>query len=362
MQRKTIEVNMNNQSIRMGDLKSQIPIIQGGMGIGISLGNLAGAVAEAGGIGVISAAQIGYQEQDFYQNPLEANLRAIHKEYQKARSKAPSGIIGFNIMVAMQHYKEYVLEAIKAGADLIISGAGIPTELPAYTKDSSVKIAPIVSTNKAAKVILKYWEKKYNRTADMVIIEGPGAGGHLGFHQEQLETYTQDVYDQEIQAIQHTVEEYAQKFGYHIPVIVAGAISSKEEVDYYLKMKIDGVQLATPFVTTYECDASQGIKDAYIAANKEDIVIVKSPVGMPGRAIKNPLICRVLEGERIAPKRCLGCLRHCKPNEIPYCITEALIHTAQGNVEEGLIFCGKNAYLETRMRTVKEVIANYLHN
>ena len=353
---------MNSRPIKMRNLASELPIVQGGMGIGISLGNLAGAVAEAGGIGVISAAQIGYRDAQFYQNPVQANLNAIHKEYQKARMKAPKGVIGFNIMVAMKHYKEYVLEAIKAGTDFIISGAGLPTELPKYTQGTNVKIAPIVSTNKAAKVILKYWHKHYNRTADMVIVEGPEAGGHLGFHVEQLEMFTQETYKEEIKAIQNTVQEYARKFGYHIPIIVAGGINSREKMEYYMNLGIDGIQIATPFVTTHECDASIEFKQAYINSQKEDITIIKSPVGMPGRAIKNSFTSRILQGERMPPTQCLGCLQKCNPKEIPYCITEALIHTAQGNIEEGLLFCGQKAYLETRIRSVKEVIANYLGN
>ena len=150
---------MNRKPLRMGKIEAKLPVIQGGMGVGISLGGLAGAVAKEGGIGIISAAQIGFREPDFDRNPREANLRAVKTEYDKARSLAPEGVIGFNIMVAMRGYEEYVRAAIDAGADLIISGAGLPTDLPRIAGESGAKLAPIVSTEKSAQVILKYWDK-----------------------------------------------------------------------------------------------------------------------------------------------------------------------------------------------------------
>lgn len=206
----------------MGNIKAEVPVIQGGMGVGISLGGLAGAVAREGGIGIISAAQIGFKEPDFDRNALEANLRAIRKEYDKAREAAPHGAIGFNIMVAMRHYEAYVRAAIEAGADLIISGAGLPTELPKIAGDSSVKLAPIVSTDKSAQVILKYWDRKYKRVPDLLVIEGPKAGGHLGFTREQLELFGGKSYDAEILRIMDTVKGYEDKYGQKIPVAIAG--------------------------------------------------------------------------------------------------------------------------------------------
>ena len=174
-------MKLEEKGLRVGEKQLKVPIIQGGMGVGIVLEELAGSVAKEGAVGIISAAQIGYQEPDFDTDARKANLRAIGKEMEKARAISPDGIIGFNIMVAMRHYEDYVREAVRAGTDLIISGAGLPTELPKYVAGSSVQIAPIVSTEKSAKVILKYWDKKYQRTADVLVIEGPSAGGHLGF-------------------------------------------------------------------------------------------------------------------------------------------------------------------------------------
>lgn len=376
---------MKLPELRIGDKIARIPIVQGGMGIGVSLGNLAGAVAKEGGVGIISTAQIGFKEPDFETNRLEANSRAIKKEFEKARKIAPNGIIGFNIMVALREYKQHVIDAIKAGADLIISGAGLPTELPEIAGESDVKLAPIVSTEKSARVILKYWDKKYNRTADMIVIEGPKAGGHLGFTPAQLEEYSpeslqNDVeelsaskeqsvaelqaiakagrakYEEEIQKIMRVVETYAEKYGCHIPVILAGGISERGDVNDAFAQGADGVQVATRFVTTEECDADIRYKQAYIEASKEDIVIVKSPVGMPGRAILNPFMKRVKVEGKVAHTPCHGCLARCNPAEIPYCITDGLINAAKGDVDNALLFCGADAYKATRIETVREVM------
>lgn len=342
--------------LKIGGLTARLPLIQGGMGIGVSLGRLAGAVAKEGGIGIISAAQIGYREPDFDENPLKANLRAMHTELAKARELAGGGIVGFNIMVAMKHYEEYVREAVAAGADIIISGAGLPTELPKYTSGSEVKLAPIVSTAKSASVILKYWDKKYKRVPDLLVIEGPKAGGHLGFTREQLDLFTENVYETEVSEILKIVGTYEEKYGKKIPTALAGGIDTPEKVRRALALGADAVQTATCFVTTEECDADIRYKQAYIQAREEDIRIVKSPVGMPGRAISNEFLRRVDAGEKI-PHRCHQCLHHCNPAEIPYCITDALIHAAKGEVDEALLFCGADAYKAQRIETVHEVVA-----
>lgn len=372
--------NMSISTLRLGNIEARVPVIQGGMGVGISLGNLAGAVAKEGGIGIISAAQIGFKEPDFDKNPKKANLRAVKKEYEKARAIAPDGIIGFNIMVAMRHYEEYVQAAIEAGADIIISGAGLPTDLPRIAEEvcrqtgKDVKLAPIVSTDKSAKVILKYWDKKYNRVPDLLVIEGPEAGGHLGFTKEQLNEYgceseiraeeqltaeydsQKKDYDSEIQSILATVRKYEDAYGQKIPVAVAGGIATKEQAAHAFSLGADAIQVASRFVTTKECDADVRYKEAYLNAKEEDIVIVKSPVGMPGRAILNPFMKKVMAGEKIPHSPCHGCLHKCNPAEIPYCITDALIAAAKGNVDDALLFCGKNAYKAEHLETVKEVI------
>lgn len=350
----------------IGDLKAERPVIQGGMGVGISLSSLAGAVAKAGGIGIISTAQIGFRDPDFLKAPLEANLRAIKTEFDKARALAPKGILGFNIMVATKNYALYVKEAVKAGADLIISGAGLPVSLPEFVKGTRTKIAPIVSTAKSALVICKMWDRKFTRVPDLVVIEGPLAGGHLGFSQEQLtaygadtdnvpQTYDQAAYDQEIHRILDVVKEYGDKYRQHIPVVVAGGIYTREDVEHAMELGADGVQVGTRFVTTEECDAPMSYKQAYMDAGKEDIVITKSPVGMPGRAIKNAFLDYVA-GHKAEIRHCYQCLEHCDPRNTPYCITQALSNAAEGDLDHALLFCGANAYRSDRIETVEQVM------
>lgn len=346
------------KNLKIGEKLTKFPLIQGGMGVGISLGRLAGTVAKEGGIGIISTAQIGYREKDFDRNTAEANQRAILSEMKKARRISPDGIIGYNIMVALKEYASHVKAAVHAGADLIISGAGLPTELPALVSGSKTKIAPIVSTDKSAKVILKYWERKYKRTADLVVIEGPQAGGHLGFHKEELDSYTPEAYDNEIRKIVQTVKSYAAKFGTEIPVVAAGGIATHEDVKHVLDLGVDGVQVATRFIPTEECDADIRLKESLIHAAKDDIAIVKSPVGMPGRAIMNPFMQHVMAGEKIPHSPCHRCLAKCSPGEIPYCITDKLIAAVKGDVENGLLFCGAKAYMADKIETVHDVIAD----
>lgn len=351
---------MTYPELKIGDLTAKKPVIQGGMGIGISLSGLAGAVAKAGGIGIISTAQIGFREPDFEGNPVEACRRAIGKELTRARKIAPEGIIGFNIMTALRDYEGHVRAAAAAGADLIISGAGLPLDLPEFTAKSRTKIAPIVSTERSAAVILKYWDRKYHRTADLVVIEGPKAGGHLGFTREQLDAYDEKKYDEEVRKIITVVRQYGEKYGCSIPVVLAGGIYDRPAADHAFSLGVDGIQVATRFVTTEECDADIRYKEAYIRAKKEDIQIVKSPVGMPGRAIMNPFMKQVMAGEKITPKKCLLCMKGCKPSEIPYCITESLIHAAKGEVDEALLFCGADAWRAEKIETVDEVMQSLI--
>ena len=365
--------------LKIGNLVAKRPVIQGGMGVGISLSSLAGAVAKAGGIGIISTAQIGFKDHDFGKNPMAANLRAIHSELKKAREKAPQGILGFNIMVATKEYASYVKEAVKAGADVIISGAGLPIDMPKFVaeaeseadggekKERRTMIAPIVSSVKSALVICRMWDRKYHTAPDFVVVEGPCAGGHLGFSREQLtelgadtdhvaETFNEAAYDKEIRGIIETVKSFAEKYKKHIPVITAGGIFDHKDVLHQFALGAEGVQAATRFVTTEECDADIAYKEAYINAKEEDIVIVKSPVGMPGRAIKNKFLERVAQGP-VKVERCFRCLEHCNPAETPYCITKALINAAEGKIDEALLFCGSNAYRCEKIETVPEVMA-----
>lgn len=351
---------MKEKELHIGDLTLQKPVFQGGMGVGVSLGGLAGAVAAAGGAGTISAAQIGFWEPDFDTDTVKANLQAMDRELKKAREIAGSGVVGFNIMVAMQHYEEYVKQAVRSGADFIVSGAGLPVDLPEYAAGSDTRLAPVVSTEKAAGVILKYWARKWSRVPDFLVIEGPEAGGHLGFTREQLAVYDATAYAEEVRKIIAKVREYEAAFGRKIPVVLAGGISSREKADRAFALGADAIQAASRFVTTEECDADERYKQAYLDAGEEDIMLMKSPVGMPGRAIRNRFAEKVMGGERIPPKRCRGCIKGCRPSEIPYCITEALIRAVRGDTENGLLFCGADAWKAERIETVQEVVDSLL--
>ena len=372
------------KALKIGDLVLQRPVIQGGMGVGISLHKLAGAVAASGGMGLISTAQIGFREPDFKTNFVEANLRAIRREMQKAREIAPKGAIGFNIMVATKHYDLWVKEAIK-------SGAGLPVRLPEYAQAAyeemkagvadakenceefckqavkKVKLAPIVSSAKSAQVICRLWDRKYKQVPDFVVVEGPLAGGHLGFSREELaeygadtkdvpNTYNQEAYDKEVRSIMEVVKTYEEKYQKHIPVVTAGGIYTHEDVKHQFELGAEGVQVATRFVTTEECDAPDAYKQAYINAKKEDIVITQSPVGMPGRAILNPFLQQIKDGVRPAIKTCFQCLEHCDIKTIPYCITKALVNAAEGDEDNALLFCGSNAYRAEKIEKVDDVM------
>lgn len=345
---------MRMKPLIIGDLIAKIPIVQGGMGVGVSRSRLAAAVAREGGIGVISTAQIGYDEPDFNKHQIDSNIEAVKKHVSLAKSNSDGGVVGVNIMVATKQYDRYVKAACEAGADMIISGAGLPINLPELVKGFKTKIAPIVSSIKAISIILKMWDKKYKNTADLIVVEGPHAGGHLGFHKEQLDQIDSLDFDSEIKGIIKYKEEFEKKYDKKIPVVVAGGIFDKKDIEHALDLGADGVQIASRFVVTEECDASLEYKKAYLEAKKEDVKIVISPVGMPGRALNNPFLEKVQIGKQKITK-CFNCLEHCNPKEAPYCITKALINAVQGNMDEGLIFCGDKVHRLKEMTTVRNL-------
>ncbi|MFW6015575.1 MAG: NAD(P)H-dependent flavin oxidoreductase [bacterium] len=345
---------MNIRPLKIGEIEVRLPIIQGGMGIGVSRSKLAAAVTNAGGVGVLSGAQIGYDEEDFSYNTFKANIRAIKKHIKEAKKNIGKGIIGINFMVAQKYYDEYVKAAVDSGIDLIISGAGLPVKLPKLVEGTKVKIAPIVSSVRALKIILKNWDRKYKRTADLVVVEGPDAGGHLGFSQEDIQKGID--FEQIFKDIIDEVKEYEEKYNFKIPVIAAGGIYNGKDIVKYLKIGADGVQMATRFVTTEECDAHPDFKQKYIESTKDDIVLLKSPVGLPGRAIRNNFIKKLENKERVIDDKCYKCISVCNPNEIPFCISKALVDSVKGNVEEGLLFCGSNAYLTDKIETVPNLM------
>jgi nitronate monooxygenase len=339
---------MKLKELKIGDLRADLPLVQGGMGIGVSLSNLAAAVANEGGIGTIYGVQIGFREPDFLRDPVGANLRAIKKEIQKAREKT-KGIIAMNFMAAMNNYELYVKKAVEEKIDLIVSGAGLPFALPKLVKGTNTKIAPIVSSVKAAKIIIRSYLKS-DRLPDALIVEGPLAGGHLGFKMEDLlENKCKSLIDivKEVKLLLSTFEE---EYKVKIPLIAGGGIRTRDDINGLKEAGADGFQIGSLFVPTTECDAHQNFKSAYINACDDKIRIIKSPVGMPGRAIETNFLT---QGDRII-KKCHKCMPDCNPKKIPYCISQGLINSVEGR--DGLIFSGANLSEVNRMTTVKEVI------
>jgi len=342
-------------TLKIRDLEVKLPIIQGGMGIGVSMSKLAAAVANEGGIGIISGAQPGYQEENFRTDNNAANVQGLIKEIRKARELAPNGAIGVNFLAASKNYTDLVMAAVKEKVDLVISGAGLPKTLPSLVKGTSTKIAPIVSSGKAAATIAKIWDRKYDYLPDAVIVEGPLAGGHLGFHPDDLKDGNwpnlKDLVTEVVEALKPFEEKYDRK----VAVIAAGGVFSGADMAEMMEAGAAGVQMATRFVTTEECDASDAFKQAYIDATEDDIEIIVSPVGLPGRAVKNKFTELAKEGAHKVT-RCYLCLKGCNPATTPYCITDALVASVEGDTENGLVFVGQNASKLTEISTVHNVI------
>ena len=245
--------------LTLGRKALSVPILQGGMGVGVSLGGLAGAVAACGGMGCISTADAGYREPDFARDPASSNHRALTAEIKKAKQIAKgAGMVAINAMVATQDYAAAIRTAVEAGVDAVVSGAGLPLELPGIVGTTDVAIAPIVSSGRAAKLILRRWAKEFGRTADFVVIEGCKAGGHLGFAEDDLLAGKCQTLDDILPEVLAEVKPFEAQFGHSIPVFVAGGVYTGADMAHFTAMGAAGVQLATRFITTYECDASQG--------------------------------------------------------------------------------------------------------
>jgi len=341
------------KKLTIGDLIANIPIIQGGMGVGISLSGLASAVANEGGVGVISSAGLGLYYMQEANNYIDACIYGLKKEIQEARKKT-KGIIGVNIMVAMTNFSDMVRASVEEQADVIFSGAGLPLDLPSYLGETSkTKLVPIVSSARATKIICEKWKSNYDYLPDAIVVEGPKAGGHLGYKLEQLEDKNFSL-EENLPKVLEEVDRFEQKYGKKIPVIAAGGIYTGEDIYKIMKLGASGVQMGTRFVTTHECDASQEFKDAYINAKQQDIVIIKSPVGMPGRAINNSFLQQVLQGEK-QPKNCIHhCIKTCDVEHSPYCIILALLNAYRGKLDKGFCFAGSNAYRAEEIISVHE--------
>ena len=332
------------KEIRFDHRTLQLPIIQGGMGVGVSLSSLAGHVMKEGAMGVISAAHPGYRRPDFRKDSIAANCAAIHEECARARAISEgNGLLGINIMVASTDYDTYVRAAIDAGVDAVISGAGPPLPPPQPTKDSDVLLAPIVSSARAAHLILRTWDKHYQTCPDFIVVEGSEAGGHLGFSREELEEGRCQPLDAIVREVLGLLAPYEERYQRKIRVFAAGGIFDGNDIARMLRLGADGVQMATRFIATYECDAADSFKQAVLQCTKEDIRLIKSPAGLPGRALNTRFIRRV-EGQTICMNDCLRCMKPCDPSHTPYCISEALITSVSRDAQDGVVFVGANAW------------------
>ncbi len=345
--------------LKIGNLTARLPIVQGGMGVAISLSGLASAVANAGGIGVISAVAIGMTEPDYMKNYREANKRALKKEIRKARSKT-KGVLGVNLMTAVTDYDELFTVALEEKIDVIILGAGLPLKMPQYILDKGfdqihTKIIPKVSSAKAARLIFSYWAKTYNHVPDAVVVEGPLAGGHLGFKKADLQGETTSLSS----IVKETIAElknFENDFQKEIPVIAGGGIFNGKDIYEIMQAGAKGVKMGSRFVPTKECDASIEFKNAYINSKEEDITIIDSPVGLPGRAIRNKFVDQINSG-KTKPFKCYWkCLKSCDSKNVPYCIAQALHNAAKGNMDEGFAFAGTKAFQANKIQNVAEVI------
>ncbi|MDD3297239.1 MAG: nitronate monooxygenase family protein [Candidatus Omnitrophica bacterium] len=337
------------------DVEIKIPIIQGGMGVKVSTASLAAAVANCGGAGTIASVGLGYGNPEIETDYLKVSREALRDEIRKAKALT-SGVVGVNIMVALTNYEDLVRISAEEGADFIVSGAGLPMKLPGFVKGTSIKLIPIVSSAKAAGIILKTWNRRYERFPDAFVVEGPLAGGHLGFKPEDLKPPKANSLEGLVVDVIKLVKEYEEKFKITIPVIAAGGIFDGADVARFFKLGVQGVQMATRFVATKECSVADKFKELYIKAKDEDLVIIDSPVGLPGRAIKTAFIEKMMRGEK-TPIRCLyKCLITCDPTKVPYCIAKALCNASTGDLDNAVVFSGKNVSRIDRIVSVKELM------
>jgi nitronate monooxygenase len=349
--------------MKIGKYEIKHPIIQGGMGVGISWDKLAGSVSKEGGLGVISAIGTGYYENEKYVNKKVDNRPVSEKEFYSkealkaifanARKICGDAPLACNVLYAINDYGRVVTDACEAGANMIITGAGLPTNMPEFTKDyPDVALIPIVSTARALKIIIKRWAR-YGKTPDAVIVEGPLSGGHQGFSYEECLKE-----ENQLENIVPPVVEFAKK--YDIPVIAAGGIWDKSDIDKYLEMGCAGVQMGTRFIGTYECDAHDNFKEVLLNSKEEDIKLFKSPVGYPARGVKTNLQYLIEKHE--APKvKCISnCVAPCHRGEeakkVGYCIADRLSDAYNGNKELGLFFTGSNGYRLQNIVSVKELM------
>jgi nitronate monooxygenase len=347
-------------SLRIGSLQVKFPIIQGGMGVGVSRSGLASAVANAGGIGVIASVGLGLLAERLKDDSMRANSELLREEVRRAK-QASSGVIGVNVMAAVSDSARLIETAVESGADILFLGAGIPRLPDSVARaldELPTRFAVIVSSLRAMKLIFRFWSKRYASVPDAVVVEGPLAGGHLGFRKEDLSD-PEHALEAILPAIVAEAARMETEYSKSIPVIAAGGIFTGCDIYKMFSLGAQGVQMGTRFAATVESDASDEFKQSYVRSSKEeDIVIIESPVGLPGRAIRNRFTEDVALGLKkpfVCPYRCLTA---CHPETAPYCIANALVSAMRGDLENGFAFAGANAWRVDRILTVKELMTS----
>jgi NAD(P)H-dependent flavin oxidoreductase YrpB (nitropropane dioxygenase family) len=338
-------------NLDIGGLKIELPIIQGGMGVRVSTATLASAVSNEGALGVIAAVGLGEENGDITHDYKERS-RLSFTNIIRATRRMTKNPFGVNIMCALTNYDDLVDAAQEESVSVIISGAGLPLRLPSLIKNKATKLIPIVSSARAAHIICSVWQRRYNRLPDAIVVEGPLAGGHLGYSRAELADPEHFYLDN----ILREVLLVAREFDKNIPVIAAGGIFDGEDIARVIRLGAGAVQMGTRFVCTHECDASIKYKEAYLSAKKEDIIIIQSPVGMPGRVISNDFVKKILQGERIDFGCAYKCLSTCDPEKVNYCIAKALVNASRGDLDQGFAMCGSNAYRINKIISVKQLI------
>ncbi|MFC1807545.1 NAD(P)H-dependent flavin oxidoreductase [Candidatus Omnitrophota bacterium] len=343
------------EPLMIGDLKVDIPIILGGMGVKVSTASLASAVANCGGAGTIASVGLGYGQADHEQDYIRTSIECFENEIREAK-RLTDGVVGVNIMVALTNFEGLVKAAAREKADFIISGAGLPLSLPGMVEGSSIKLIPIASSARAAEIIVKTWKRRYNRLPDAFVVEGPLAGGHLAFKSEDLKPPKPGMLECQVKEVLEVAENCKKDYGADIPVVAAGGIFDGKDIAKFLKMGVRGVQMATRFVATHECSVAKEFKDLYIAAEDKDIVIIDSPVGMPGRAVRTSFIDKVMQGVKTEIRCAFQCLKTCNPKEVSYCIADALCNAVSGNLDNAVVFAGSNVARVKSIVSVKELM------
>jgi len=347
-------MNIEFKDLYIGDLKIQVPIIQGGMGVRVSNSSLASAVSSQGALGVIAAVGLGEEVENNELSYPQRSCVSFTESIRQARLKTKNPF-GVNIMCVLTNYEDLVNVAQNESVDVIISGAGLPLRLPSLIKNKKTKLIPIVSSARAASIICNTWQRRYKRLPDALIVEGPLAGGHLGYSLAELEDKENFSLENIIQKV-ITVARGFEAAGVKIPVIAAGGIFDGKDIAKFMRLGASGVQMGTRFVCTHECDVAQEYKETYLAAKPEDIVVIQSPVGLPGRVIRNEFVKRIMQGERMDFNCQYHCLYTCDPKKVNYCIAKALLFASRGQMEKGFAMCGSNAYRIKKIVSVKELI------